>query len=108
MRDLALLAMLFAWCYIGLALIAISQSAHWLRLTGQRHCPSRPTSLLRAGGAAFLIASLVVAFWRDQADFASMIWLLTFSVSASAVACTLAWRPQSLRWLSRVAVAFIE
>ncbi len=97
----ALLLALSLACYVGFALLALSQDRHWERAGGARDCPARLVVPLRLGGYLLLLASLGLALWRDGPSFGSLVWATMLSVGAIAVTCTLTWRAHWLRPLVR-------
>lgn len=102
MLESSLLIALFAACYVGFALLALSQDRHWHHVGGGRHCPRRTAVLLRVAGFALLFCALVIALERDGAGFGSLLWATTISIGAIAVAATLSWRWHWLRPLARL------
>jgi hypothetical protein len=102
MRDVALLLAVLAACYVGFALLALSQDRHWHHLERRRHCPPRAVLPLRMAGYGLLFAALVLALVRDGPGFGSLLWATMISIGALAVVCTLTWRPLWLRPLVRL------
>jgi len=96
MREALLLLALFALAFIGFALFAASQKKHWQRITGREGAPSRPQARRLLGGL-FCLAALACALLRDGPSFGLILWVLTLSVSAFAVAMVLSSRPAWLR-----------
>jgi hypothetical protein len=97
-----LLAVVLAATYLGFALLALSQDRHWHHLGGGRHCPPRLVWLLRTSGYGLLLASLVLALWRDGPSFGALVWVTALSICAFAVVATLTWRPRWLRPLADI------
>jgi hypothetical protein len=97
-----LLAAVLVSTYLGFALLALSQDRHWHHLGGGRHCPVRTAWLLRVSGYILLLASLVLALWRDGPSFGALVWVTALSICAFAVVATLTWRPHWLRPLAGV------
>jgi len=96
MREVLLLLALFALAFSGFALFAGSQKKHGQRLTGREGAPSHPRARRQLGGL-FCLAALAWALLRDGPSFGAILWVLTLSVSAFAVAMVLAGRPACLR-----------
>lgn len=95
------LSALAAACYLGFALLALSQDRHWHQVDGARHCPPRLLIPLRTAGFTCLLLALVLALQRDGAGFGTLLWGTMVSIGAFAVVATLAWRPRWLRPLAR-------
>lgn len=93
----ALLIALALACYLGFALLALSQDRHWERAGGGRDCPAWLVRPMRIAGYVLLLASLALALWRDGPGFGSLVWATLLSVGATAVTATLTWRPNWLR-----------
>lgn len=100
--EAALIGAVLAICYLGFALLALSQDRHWLHLCGERHCPPGIAGRLRVAGYASLAAGLCLALLRDGPGFGSLVWATTLTVASFAVVCTLTWRPRWLRPLALV------
>jgi len=99
MREALLLLALFGLAFSGFALFAASQKKHWQRITEREGTPSRPRMRRLLGGLSCL-AALACALLRDGPSFGAILWVLTLSVSAFAVAMVLAGRPAWLRLLA--------
>jgi hypothetical protein len=97
MGDALLLAAIVATAYGGFALLALSQRKHWTLVAGPVACPRLLVWGFRAGGGALLAISFAVALWRDGVSFGALVWSISISVAATAVAFTLTWRPAWLR-----------
>lgn len=102
MPDALLLIAVVATCYLGFALLALSQDRHWHHLGGARHCPARLVGPLRTGGYSLLLVGLVASLARDGANFGPLLWATLLGIAAFAVVCTLTWRSQWLRPLVRL------
>jgi hypothetical protein len=98
----SVLALAFAACYLGFALLALTLRRHWEDVTGQHELPPVVPRVLRALGSAGLAAGLGLALWRDGASLGSVLWVTLLAAAGLAVVCTLAWRP---RWLRPLATA---
>jgi hypothetical protein len=83
-------------CYLGFALIALSQERHWSHVTGRDEAPARPR-LNVALGAVLLFIALLLAIGSQGASFGSLLWVMLVSAGAVAVSFTLSWRPAVLR-----------
>jgi len=96
-----MLAAVFITAWLGFALLALSQSKHWRRVTGTETPPSLArVSAYRAIAATLLTISLALALLSDGPSFGFLLWATTISIAALAVAFTLAWRPKLLRWFA--------
>jgi hypothetical protein len=102
MFEAVLLVALLVACYLGFAMLALSQDRHWHHLDRRRHCPLRAVLLLRMAGYGLLFAALVLALVRDGPGFGSLLWATMISIGALAVVATLTWRPSWLRPLARL------
>ena len=82
--------------YLGFALLALTQTRHWRRVsrapppTGMRRLAPRTL-----GGLALLL-SLALCLVRDGPSFGALLWATAISIAAVAVAFTLTWRPALL------------
>jgi len=65
-----------------------------------RNAPARLLRLHRALGAAAVALALVLCLGADHASIAVLVWAMTLSGAALAVAFALAWRPCWLRALA--------
>lgn len=87
----------------GFAWLALAMDTHWKQVRGGGKPTPAARALLRvAGGVAFLL-SLVLCNLPDHATIAALVWVMSLTASALAVACALTWRPALLRplsWLS--------
>ena len=103
MPEAVLLVLIFAACYLGFALLALSQDRNWELVTGQRDVPAGRAVALRIAGYGLLAAALPLALARDGASFGSILWGVGLSLAALATVATLTWRPAWLRPLARLA-----
>lgn len=103
MPEAILLVLIFAACYLGFALLALSQDRNWELVTGQRDVPAGRAVALRIAGYGLLAAGLPLALARDGASFGSILWGVGLSLAALATVATLTWRPAWLRPLARLA-----
>ena len=87
--------------YLGFAFLALSQERHW-RTIGDTPPLSKPAKrCCRLCGGSFIFASSFLAVLRDGISFGILLWTLSLSISAFAVALTIAWQRQ---WLSPLAL----
>ena len=100
--ETVLLLATAATCYLGFALLALSQDRHWHQVEGSRNCPPHLLIPLRTAGFACLLLALVLALHRDGASFGSLLWATLISACAFAVVATLTWRAHWLRPLARL------
>jgi hypothetical protein len=83
------------------AALALAMEVHWLQVRGAGAVLPRPTArLLRSGAALALAASLALCLHADHASMAVLVWVMSLSAGAAAVAFTLAWRPHCLSGLA--------
>lgn len=101
---------MFAWmlyiavlflAYVGFALLALGQERHWRAVTGSASQMVLRVSRLRGLGCLALAVSFGLALLGDGPSFGTLLWITLLSLSAMAVAFTLAWRP---KWLSPLAI----
>jgi hypothetical protein len=91
-----LLAAAVACSTIGLAWLALGLPAHWQQAVGERALRQGTVRLLRALGAAGLVASLALCLQVDHASMASLVWVMILAAAALMVAFTLTWWPRAL------------
>jgi hypothetical protein len=90
-------------CYLGFALLALSQDRHWRRAGGgDAPCPPRLVRPARTVGYGLVLLALPVAVVRDGPDFGTVLWATMLGVVAIAVVATLTWRAAYLGPLVRV------
>lgn len=104
MTERLLLVAVVASAYVGLALLALSQTRHWAAVAGSAPRGRARVVVLRTGGGAMIAVSLLLALYRDGMGFGSLLWATALSAAALAVALTLTWRPGFLRPLARARV----
>ncbi len=98
MSSLLLLIALGA-SYTGFACMAVAMPDHWSRAGGNPHRPATHARKFRRAGAALLCLALTLCILRDGAGFGVILWAVSMSASAIAVALTLTWHPRLLRYL---------
>lgn len=105
MPEAILLVLVLGACYLGFALLALSQDRNWELVTGQRDVPAGRAVALRIAGYGLLAAALplALALARDGASFGSILWGVGLSFAALATVATLTWRPAWLKPLARLA-----
>ncbi len=89
--------------YAAMAGAALSQPRHWQRLTAHQVLSAPGCCCLRLGGVLASALSLVLALVLEGVGFGSVLWLLSLSTAATAVAFTLAWMPGLLMPLAALA-----
>lgn len=95
-------AAVLACCYLGFALIALTQDQHRKRVAERAgRQGARARRMQRIAGSAMLACGLGVAMLIERADFASLLWILSVTLGAQLVTATLAWRPAMLRPMLR-------
>lgn len=102
MDDLGGFALALLASTLGFALLALTMPRHWTQVTGGEPLIAARIRVLRAAGFCALAISLVLALTTNGPSFGSALWVLDLTISATAVALILTWRPQWLRPLARV------
>ena len=97
---LAALAILVS--YLGFALLALSQERHWCAVCGMGAGARMPPTWRASAGLLLQGLALLLAVCAQGPSFGGLLWMVTVSAAAMAVAFTLAWRPTWLRPLARV------
>jgi biopolymer transport protein ExbB len=100
--EIVLLLALAVACYMGFAMLALSQARHWQQTGGRPPLTRAKVMAFRVGGYSLLLAGLAIALWRDGPGFGSLLWGTMISVAALAVVATLTWRASWLKplvWL---------
>lgn len=95
MRDMALLALLFAIAYAGFLLLALSQHQHWKAIVGT--IADRKPRWLRWTGGILLGLSLVTALYRDGPAFGAILWVAVLMIAGVTSVTTLTWQAPLLR-----------
>jgi len=94
----ALAGFMAAW--LGFALLALSQQRHFFHV----HKENVPAALVLSGQRAIgfiaIGVSLVCCIAGQGASFGALLWVLSLSAAAMAIALTLTWRPYWLCWLA--------
>ena len=90
-------ASLSALC--GMGWLALAMKPHWEQLRGATALGVAARRRLRALGSVALGASLLLCLLADHASMAVLVWMMSLTGAALAVAFTLAYRPSWLRWL---------
>lgn len=93
-----LTGLMAAW--LGFALLALSQERHFFRVYQSNVHPALSRRAQRAIGFIAIGASLVCCIAGQGASFGSLLWVLSLSAAATAIALTLTWRPHWLYWLA--------
>lgn len=86
-------------CFVGCALLALSQQRNWRTVTGDKKANPPNVAAL---GWMFVSAALIPCVLRDGGSFAALLWPLLFAAGAMVVAMTLAYRPRWLLPLARL------
>ena len=102
MHEGLLLAGALAACVAGMGWLALSMEAHWEQVRGT--VASRAAICrLRVLGALGLACALALCLWVDHPSMAVLVWVMSVTAAALAVALTLTWRPRWLLGLAWVA-----
>lgn len=96
MRDVMTLGAAVLASVAGMGWLALPMEAHWRQVHGERPLSRATAILLRCLGAAALAGSLLVCLRTDHPSMAVLVWIMTLSCAALAVALVLSWRP---RWM---------
>ena len=82
--------------YGGFVCFALAIPAHWAQASGQQGDTALRRRRLRTVGIFMLSLAYVLCVSRDGPSFGSLLWVLSISAAAIAVALTLTWRPKLL------------
>jgi hypothetical protein len=82
---------------VGFAWIALAMEAHWSQVRGAAPRGRSGPGVLRALGAAAIVASLFACLRADHASMAALVWVMLLAAAALTIAFALSWRP---RWLA--------
>lgn len=96
---LPVLAVLASLC--GFVLLALSQDRHWSAVTGLDEGQRVPSAPLRGGGLAAQAVACVLWVIAEGPGFGALLWGVSMTGTAMAIALTLTWRPQWLQPLGR-------
>jgi hypothetical protein len=102
LADTILLAASFLCAVCGMGWLALAMDVHWSQVRSAAAHSAAAARRLRSFGATALVLSLLACFAADHASMAALVWVMTVSASAFAVAMTLAYRPRWLSWLAAV------
>jgi hypothetical protein len=93
---LAVLASVF-----GFALLALSQDRHWSAVTGLDEGHHVSCAPLRGSGLAAQAVAWVLWVSAEGPGFGALLWGVSTTAAAMAIALTLTWQPQWLQPLGR-------
>ena len=83
--------------YGGFVCLALAMPVHWAQASGQQGDAAwRHPRRLRTAGIFMLGLAYVLCVCRDGPGFGSLLWGVSMSAAAIAVALTLTWRSQCL------------
>jgi hypothetical protein len=102
MADGVLSAASFLCAVCGMAWLALAMQVHWSQVRNHATHGAAVARRSRSFGAFALALSLVGCFVADHPSVAALVWVMTLSASAFAVAMTLAFKPRLLSWLAAV------
>ena len=85
-----------------MAWLALAMEAHWSQVRSRGLYGARVARRLRWLGTGALLLSLSACLFVDHASMAALVWVMTLSAAALAVAMVLAYRPRLLWWLAVV------
>lgn len=100
MTEVMLICAAVVSTWVGMALLAMSQPRHWQAVTGRCAAPAR---WMLGVAWLMLICSLLLTLQAQGPAFGVLLWPMFLGLAASAVALMLAWRPDWLRWVARIA-----
>ena len=84
----------------GMGWLALAMDVHWKQVRGEVTRGWAAPAALRTLGAVALITSLILCFAADQPSMSALVWSLSLTLGALAVALALASRPH---WLAVLA-----
>jgi hypothetical protein len=87
--------------YTGFAMLAVSQVGNWVAVGGGAPISRQGMMAVRCAGWALLAAGLPAAVREHGSAFGTVLWIVSLSFSAFAVAMTLTWKAAWLRPLTR-------
>jgi hypothetical protein len=102
MVDPALRGLSFVCAYCGMGWLALGMKPHWRQVREKSGPRQLSVGRFRLLGGSALLLSLITCLAADHPSMASLVWVMTMSVSALSVAMTLSYAPRALRWLTAV------
>jgi hypothetical protein len=104
MHDILLSLAAALTALVGMAWLALAKETHWRQVFGDPPLRKPVVRRLQGLGALALAASLALRLAVEPASMAVLVWVMTSTAAALAVAFTLGWRARWLRPLGRLAV----
>jgi hypothetical protein len=95
----------FIASYVGFALLALRQRAHWSAVAAGREASLPPEGLRGRwlwSGSAAVAAGFLLCLLGQGPSFGCLLGVLMLSCAAFAVTFTLTWRPSWLRLVRRL------
>jgi uncharacterized membrane protein len=102
MNNVLLLGMVFFFNYVGMSYLALSLKSHWQQLQSLKKLSQQRVIVYRIVGSVFIFAALIFCFRADQPSIAILVWVMSATVTAKAVAFTLSYRANWLKPLSHI------
>ncbi len=100
MFNVVLLSLVFFFNYLGMSWLAISLKSHWRQLHGETELRQRRIAIYRTLGGLALTCSLILCLWVDNPSIAFLVWIMSVTATAKAVAFTLSYHANWLKFLS--------
>jgi hypothetical protein len=101
MRETAYALAGFMAAWLGFALLALSQQRHFVHVHKSNVPAAHVIYARRAIGFIAIGANLVCCMASQGASFGALLWVLSLSAAAMAIALTLTWRPHWLYCLAQ-------
>jgi len=99
MPDALLLLIALLAAVAGMGWFALSMDVHWAQVKGATPHSAALVKALRLGGAAALLASLILCLTVDSPSIAVLVWFMALAGATLAIAFTLTWRASILGML---------
>ncbi len=80
----------------GMAWLALAMDVHWEQVRGSAPLGAGTAIAMRCAAALAIVLALVLCLRADHPTMAVLVWVMTLTGAAVAVAFALAWRPALL------------
>lgn len=80
----------------GMAWLALAMDVHWEQVRGSAPLRSGTAAAMRCAAVLAIVLALVLCLRADHPTMAVLVWIMTLTGAAVAVAFALAWRPALL------------